>query len=404
LFGDERIRNINDSTKSDTPKVDGQNFTAFRTDLGADLHVTRYFRTFIEFVSGYDEGSHLGARPASFDNPADLLQFFIEPMGKIGNVDVGLRLGREVMKWGNGTVIDPNDFPNVEVAFDAIHPYAEWDDFRIDAFVSDSVKDSNTSWHDSNNPSTKLDGVYVVKKFDNFDISDLKVNGTIEPFFFNYENDVAKYGIQTGRDVRKDYGLRMTAHFNGFDFDEEAISQGGTFANRDVDAWAYFTNQGYTFGDLPLTPRLGFQADGASGGDSKKGTTIQTYQPMFPTNNYISDMDFFGLQNLIDFRPSVVFHVTPKISLQALYGFYYRENVKDAIYVASPNRAYASTATNPPKGSEIGEVPQIIFSWNITPQVLFTQYASTLRPSSSLVQAGGGKGDIFFATTLLFRF
>jgi Alginate export len=404
LFGDERIRNINESTKNVAPKSDGENFTAIRTDFGADLHMTPYFRSFVEFVSGYDLGSHLGVRPSVFDNPLDVLQLFVEPMTQIDDVKLGLRLGREVMKWGNGTVIDPNDFPNVQTAFDAIHPYAEWQDWRIDAFVSDAVSDLNRSFHDANNPNIKLDGIYVVKKYEDFAPFGVHTEGTIEPFYYHYASENAKYGVQVGQDLRRDYGLRVTANFAGFDFDEQALSQTGTFANREVDAWAYFANQGYTVSALPLSPRIGLQADGASGGDAKHGTTIQTYQPMFPSVNYLSDMDFFADANLIVLRPNLTLHFTPTISLQGLYGFYSRQNTGDAIYAASPFRAYASTAINQPKGSEIGEVPQLIFSWAITPQVLFTQYASTLLPSPSLVQAGGGKGDVFFATTLLLRF
>jgi hypothetical protein len=411
LFGDERIRNVNESTKNVKKGTSATNFTAVRTDFGADIHITPYFRGFVQFVSAYDlgDGHRIGALPASFQNPFDVLQAFVEPMGQIGRVKVGLRVGREVMKWGNGTVIDPNDFPNVQTAFDAVHPYAVWDQWRVDAFVSDAVTLRSHTFEDSNNPSVKVDGVYIAKKYHGFDFLGMKVKGAIEPFFFNYLNNAGKYGAQTGNDDRQDYGLRFVANFRGFDFDEEGVYQGGKFANRTVNAWAFFGNQGYTARSLPLKPRVGLQVVAASGGDGPKGNTIQTYQPLFPSTNYFCDMAFFSPSNLIEFRPNMTFHVTRDISLEGLYGFFYRQNPKDAIYASSPFAPYGSTAptataTSSVKGRALGQVPQIIVSWQITPQVLLSQYVSALLPSQTLKDAGGGKGDLFFASTLLLRF
>jgi hypothetical protein len=404
LFGDERIRNVNESTRNVTAKTDSLNFTAIRTDFGADLHLTPYFRGFVEFISAEDVGTHIGTRPASFQNPFDVLQAFIEPMAKIGHAKVGVRIGRETMKWGNGTIVDPVDFPNVQVAFDAIQPYVSWGNWRVDAFVSNAVLQKTHALQDVDNPKIKFTGVYITKKYRHFNLFGLSANGSIEPFYFGYRNENGKYGFQSGIDYREDYGIRATANFGGWDLDEIALYQGGTFANRTVRAWAYFTNQGYTFRGLPLSPRLGVQADGTSGGDPKNGSSISTYQPMFASANYFCDMAFFSPSNLIDLRPNVTFHFTPKISLQAFYGFYWRQNQQDAIYATSPYRAYGTTGTVPVQGSLIGEVPQLVFVWRITPQVLFTQYASVLMPGAALKQAGGGKGDVFFVSTLGLRF
>jgi len=411
LFGDERLRNVNESTQNVKAKTSATNFLAVRTDFGADLHVTPYFRSFVELVSAYDLGNDFrigGTRglPAAFQNPLDLLQAFVEPMDQIGNVKVGLRVGREVMKWGNGTVIDPNDFPNVQTAFDAVHPYVQWNDWRLDGFVSDSVAMETHTFQDENDPEIKLDGLYGSKKYSHFNIFGTNAVGVVEPFFFNYLNNAGKYGSTlVGTDHREDFGLRVTANFGGFDFDDEGIIQSGTFANRKVQAWAYFSNQGYTFEGLPLQPRIGLQADGASGGggDARTGT-ISTYQPMFPSALYLADMAFFSASNLIDARPTLTLHFTPTISLEGFYGFYWRQNTHDAIYSTAPFAAFGTTGATPPSGHLTAQVPQILFSWAITPQVLLTQYASVLVPAHSLRQEGAGDGDVFFASTLLLRF
>lgn len=404
LFGDLRFRNINESTRNVQPKTSYLNFTGTRIDFGGDLHITRHFRSVVQLVSAYDVGNDIGTRPPSFQNPLDLLQAFIEPMGDIGNAHVGMRIGREVIRMGNGTVIDINDFPDVEMAFDAVHPYVEIGNTKVEGFISDVVGQKAHTFQDYNNTTVKVNSLYVTHKYAIPSVFGAPFRGTIEPFFFDYHNSLGRYGSVSGGDTRRDYGIRLTENFSGWDFDDEFIYQGGRFANRSVGAWAFFSTQGYTFRGLPFSPRLGVQFDGASGGNSAHGSSIQTYQPMFPTAIYTCDMSFFAPSNLIDVRPSVTFHLTPKFTLQAWYGLFYRQNSKDAIYATAPVRAYGTTATTPVSGHLIGTVPQLFFSWDITPQVQLSQFASWLEPGHALQQAGGGKGDLFFATTLLFRF
>lgn len=410
FFGDLRFRNVNETSHSDA-KSRPLNFLAIRTDLGADLHVTPYFRAFFEAVSAQDLGANIGIPkspvqvPPAFKNPFDVLQGFVEPSIYVGNAKIGLRVGREVMKWGNGTVIDPNDFPNVQTAFDAIHPYLDYKDLTIDAFISHAVTMELKPLSDFDDANTELSGVYVSQKYHNFDLLGHAANGAIEPFFFLYRNTDATYAVstQTGLDTRYDYGLRLDTNVGGWDFDNQAIKQNGTFATRTVNAWAIFTNNGYTFRNLPLTPRLGLQFDAMSGGDVKGRSTIFTYQPLFPSALYFADMAFFAPSNLIEVRPTLTFHPTQRISIEGFYGFFWRQNVDDAIYATAPFKAFGTSSTVN-KGRLIGEVPQILFSWDITPQISFNEYASILLPAPALVQSGGGKGDVFSATTLAFRF
>lgn len=49
-----------------------------------------------------------------------------------------------------------------------------------------------------------------------------------------------------------------------------------------IAAWAFNTDTGYTFHDVPWKPRIGAHIDAALGGADKIGGTMHNYQPMYP--------------------------------------------------------------------------------------------------------------------------
>ncbi len=442
FLGELRIRNINETSHSDAlgPTTNPAkniytqsrpvNFTAIRTDFGADVHVTKYFRAFVQFVSGQDLGNNIGHTgayhgevPTSFESPIQLLQGFAEPRLYIDHAQLGLRIGREVLSFGNGTIIDANDFPNFQAPYDVIHPFLKYGDLTIDGFVSHQVTMEYRPFSDYGNADISLSGLYISKRYHTH-IFGMPVVGELQPFFFAWHNTSVEYGDVGGKltsglkgpDTRRDYGARVTAKFGGWDFDIEGLKQGGTFepdttstgpavyGRRSVNAWAYFTQEGYTFRDVRFAPRLGIQADGMSGGSLNKSGTEGAYQPIDASALYLAASNTLGATNLIDFRPNVTLHLTPKITVKGWYGFYWRQTLSDSIYVTAPLLPYAKSNNTYIKGRMIAQIPQLDASWAFTPRVSLAEIFAVLLPAPALVEAGGGKGDIFSATTLTLRF
>ena len=89
-------------------------------------------------------------------------------------------------------------------------------------------------------------------------------------------------GFVASQDHRDTVGLRAYgAVGQSIDYDWQGAYQTGSYAGLRVDAFAFNTDTGYTFRDLPWKPRIGVHIDGASGGADRTGGTLHTYQPMY---------------------------------------------------------------------------------------------------------------------------
>ncbi|MGH8727269.1 MAG: alginate export family protein [Burkholderiales bacterium] len=69
----------------------------------------------------------------------------------------------------------------------------------------------------------------------------------------------------------------------------ELVGQFGDFGDADIRAWTVASAFGFTFGDLPLKPRLGLHADIASGDDDPNDGTLRTFNAMLPKLNYLTE-------------------------------------------------------------------------------------------------------------------
>jgi hypothetical protein len=67
-------------------------------------------------------------------------------------------------------------------------------------------------------------------------------------------------------------GTRVWGQAAAWDYDTEGIFQFGDFGSGDIRAWSVASNTGYTLASLWGQPRLGLQADFASGGGPGKDT------------------------------------------------------------------------------------------------------------------------------------
>jgi Alginate export len=187
-------------------------------------------------------------------------------------------------------------------------------------------------------------------------------------------------------------GLRYSGKVGAVDFDYTAAVQGGSFDGRSVEAWMFATDTGYTFKGLPYLPRIGLQIDGASGGDSSSnGGSLHTYQPMYFDAPYYSEALALSPTNLIDVAPHFRFEPAPRLTVEAYWAFYWRQNQNDAIYGGLYGGALA---VNPYAGSEKiagkfdGSQPTIAVRWRATKHLFVDLTLADFRPGPALRSMG----------------
>lgn len=79
-----------------------------------------------------------------------------------------------------------------------------------------------------------------------------------------------------------------------------------------IGAWVVGSLAGYTL-DVPWTPRIGIQADAASGDRHPGDGRVETFNPLFPNGYYFSLAGYTDYANLIGAVEAVHFQVGDSI-------------------------------------------------------------------------------------------
>jgi hypothetical protein len=144
----------------------------------------------------------------------------------------------------------------------------------------------------------------------------------------------------------------------------------------DQSAWAFVAQAGYTWTDMPLTPRLALIVSAASGDQNSKDNDSETFQNLLPSNHGLYGiMDLSSLQNIEDYRLSYTMKPSKVTSFALDFHKQYLESTNDYWYnVAGVPRNTAGATPgsgkgfniNPNYSSDLGEEADAIAGWTVT--------------------------------------
>ena len=253
------------------------------------------------------------------NDPLDLRQLYLERKGTTGTV----RIGRQVLAFGDERLVGPLDWNNLARSFDAVRITLPKVGRGLDAFVGSVVQvqpTASTGWH-ANHASADDIFAGVYSRFAP------TVTLSLEPYVFwrSKRNDTL-YNVP-GRGAARPYdipqkiatfGLRWSGgpaeKLNGFDYDGEFAWQTGEARGRqlvgvaitypgpawmDHEAWAGHVGVGYSrkAGVIPL--RLYVELNRASGDQNPADDKTQSFLNLFPTNHkFYGAMDAFAWKNM----------------------------------------------------------------------------------------------------------
>jgi hypothetical protein len=167
--------------------------------------------------------------------------------------------------------------------------------------------------------------------------------------------------------------------------------QSGRVGDADVRAWAVGAKAGYSLASMKLKPRIGLQADAASG-DRKAGDgRLQTFNPLFPNGGYyFSDAGYTGYVNLIHVKPSLTITPAAPLKLAAALGLQWRQTASDAVYV-QPDVPVRGTVGE--GGRWTGAYLQLRADWKINAQLSAAVEGVHYDVGQALRAAGGQDSD-----------
>jgi hypothetical protein len=414
-----------------------------RTQVGADLHLGPNFRIFAELLNGASSGRNVsgltGSPPTSgigrvganggatsWRNDLALQQAFIEAMA---NVDVlglpgkvGIRAGRQGLYLGNGLAVAFPATANVISMPDGVRAYWDSGHDRIDAFYGvNTLRDNTGLLQDRDNWHSHFGVIYGSHDFPTFNLLGADAHITDDPFLIHIHNagggttnaafpgagtrtitttygNSGAGGVSTivGTEEVYTIGDRLFGDVGNFDFDWTAQLQKGSFAGYDVDAFAIYTDWGYTLRDLPWKPRLGTHLDVASGGGDKASKTTHLFDQQFIRQPYIGEVVNTAptLTNLYDVAPRIKVSPLASLSMEFSWTFWWRYSSADGVY--GPQGPYNSApfATAAARGNYIGSQPQLDVRWTPIPHVAVDGEIGQMV-AGPIIKNAGGQNDTY---------
>lgn len=358
-----------------------QDYLLQRLGLHADWHLTDATRVFVQLGSARAPGL---ARPSPVDeNRLDLWLAFLDTRAEVDGGVFKLRIGRQEMAFDLQRFVSVRDGANVRQAYDAVWADYERGGWRITGFVSQPVQYRGTAnFDDISNRHVTFGGLHVQRQFAHA--------GELSLSLSDYRRDNAHFLAASGDEERRNLDLHYAGRAQDFDWDLEALRQGGHVGAQTVDAWAVGSLAGYTFTGAAWQPRIGLQLDAASGDRNLSDRRVGTFNPLFPNGYYLNLSGYTGYANFIHFKPSLTLTPTKGVKLLAALGVLWRQTTHDAIYVM-PNIPVPGTAGQP--GRRSSTYAQLRLDWAATRSLSFAVELDHYVVASALRRAGGHDSD-----------
>jgi 1,2-phenylacetyl-CoA epoxidase catalytic subunit len=369
-----------------------------RARLGLKLSPTPWLRMYGQIQDSREINSDRpdfpGKLGAEGDDAVDLRQAWIE-LGNPKVFPLTLKLGRQILSYGDERVIGAFDWNNIGRTFDAVKLRWESKDAWVEAFASSVVVPERGSYNQSDFfNGNELDrqqifsGIYAECNALWFQSTDLYV-------LHLHENDSVKYqdndrgdtnfftigtrwkskpgAFAKSEDVmskdkdNKAVALPGPKPAVGLDYTFEGAFQTGDVRGQDLTAFAAHGDVGYTL-DMPWRPRFAVGYSFATGDDEPGDREIQTFQNLFPTNHkFYGQMDLFSWQNIHDLEFDFKISPVRNVTLRADYHAFWLESTEDAWYRANgATTVRPINATSRAAGNYVGSEIDFLATWNVT--------------------------------------
>ena len=359
----------------------------------------------VEARSSYSLGDDRYAATAPGKNLAEndgplQLQLAQITIGNLKDFPLTVKVGRQELNFGDQRLVGAALWLNIPHTFDAIKVRYQDSFFGVDLFAADLV-DVRGGHFEESNSQDRLSGAYA-------DFPGLSKNDVVEfyflarnvargivsddwslvpaPFRMTAPQDIYTLGYhaksKAGAYGPWDYGIEAMYQFGDrtavFPATPVAVAQSAP--RLDQRAWAFILQGGYTWKELPWTPRLAWIVSRASGDRNSTDTSSRTFMNLLPSNHGLyGAMDLSSLQNIADYRLS--FTSKPSATTRLALDFHqqYLQNTHDYWYnVAGVPRNTPGAipgsgrgfGINPGYSSNLGQEIDVIGGWTVTKGLL----------------------------------
>jgi hypothetical protein len=274
---------------------------------------------------------------------------------RLASIEIGdpshfsLKLGRQVLSYGDERLVGPLEWLNFSRTFDAAKFHYQAKTWWLDAFTSSVVRIRRNQFNQSDwldDAATRnefFSGLYFSSQFLPFQATDLYA------FHLHEENPTGTSNFLTLGTRLKGDATKLA----GWDYTLELAGQSGQVNGQELTAYAYHLEGGYNWLKTAWKPRLALEYSMGSGDSDPNDGRVHTFQNLFPTNHPpYGLMDTFSWQNLhnVVLRLAAQPHAKVKTSLD--FHSFWLATTGDAWYRA--NGTTRVRAINPNASSHAG--------------------------------------------------
>jgi len=329
-----------------------------------DLHYGPHVRTFVELKSGLNSFRAGGPRPID-EKKLDFQAAFLQLSASAGRSHFDFRVGRQELEYGSGRLIDVREGPNVRLSFDGFLLRDKINSWQVDGLAMRPDEDNPGFFDNAPEHGVGFWGVYATRPVPH--------KNFLEFYYLGLDRKDATFQRGTAHELRHSLGARFSrpvaTQHSGWDFDDEALWQFGSFGSANIRAWTVATETGYRLPAVALKPRFSMKAD-ISSGDHPASNTLGTFNPLFPKGNYFGVLATTGPGpiNFIDLHPHIETAFPHDVTVSVDWIFQWRESLEDGVYAVP---GFLIRAADDSRARFVGNRPGTEIRWQANHHLWF---------------------------------
>jgi hypothetical protein len=285
----------------------------------------RSFRVFLQLNTLWELGDEAGEGPLDEDH-LDVQQGFVELGHRLGDAGtLAARAGRQELSFGSGRFMSIRNAPNLRRSFDAGRVWWKGSRYRFDVVAGTAVE-PEAGILDDMPDETQLTWI-------GHGTADILANKRLsaDAYYVGVTRDARQYQDASGDETRHMVGARIAGASGGVDHDVEGMFQLGQVGSSEVQAWRVAVDAGWSRRIGAATLRTGARADVVSGDDAIGDGVLETFDPLFPKQEYFDTGPLITPSNLYNVHPIVSLAFAP-VTVEAHWNGYWRFSTDDAVY------------------------------------------------------------------------
>ena len=382
--------------KYGTGKGDDVLLTRVRVNVGYRLPQKIAFFVQLQdarfFLSDLDEDDFGPSCP--YLNELDLRQAFMK-WQEIGKTPLGIKVGRQAIKYGDNRIFGPGNWGNVgRYTWDAGKILVETSGVDVDVFATQQVLYLKNAFDDEHFPykvyagyahiksipKNKLDLFYIVKWN-----SDKSTKG---------ETGLGELLVQT-------VGFYGKGKWKGLDYASTFAFQFGDYGRDTIRAYGLNAEVGYTPVDL-WTPRFAVSLSYASGDKDPHDGTHGTFDGVFGAiDKYYGRMNFFSWMNLVDVQVGASVKPMKKMKLSLDYHHFTLAQKKDAWYYCNGKKMRWDPTGE--SGSDLGDEIDLIWKYHVHRYITLMAGCAAFFPGDFIKKTGTHENAYWAFSQVEFR-